>query len=155
MMKKALCFCVIASLILAACHRGGEYKTFSQNQLTTKIYAKCPPRVVEVGLHMQESVPDKYNNSPINLLPFKSSIRIYDSSGRHLLRHTESDAPIVYWMSDEKHGWVEYIGIQEIILPRTIICKDYIFEIEHEDFPDWMINSSLDPIVYARKSRRP
>lgn len=154
-MGKVIIFCISISFFLAACHRDGEYRNIYNDEFVTKIYAKCPPRKIEIGLHFDDPVPSKYNDVPINLLPFNSGVIIYDAEKKKLLQHKEMDSPFIYWMSDKNTELVEYIGLQEVVLPAGISCKDYIIEVHIKNFPEWLGRSPSESEVYVRKSKRP
>lgn len=144
-------------VLLAGC---GDMKVEVQNQRGAKgasMLVRCASPRLEVGLRAGDRpVPERINNVSVQRQPIRSIVRVFDAaSGEKVYDHT-AETPVVFWMSEEKIGHVEYFGLQEMTLPFTAFCRDYRVELAVGDLPPGFDDGAGPRFMsYVRAAKRP
>lgn len=145
---------VLIFLPIASCGNSAAVYTAQAGQ---KIHYDCAPQKVEVGLKFLHPVVQEYiGERPLIDALVESEVRVIDAKTMRVVTTTHSSKPLVLWKFPRDSEHVEYLGLQEIVMPSSLSCADYIFEVMYsKEFLLNLGNPGVEYLLYARKARRP
>lgn len=148
---------LLALLLCSSCaFKEPMYETISLRTNGATLLVKCASGRIEVGLHQpSSSTGSRVNAVPINKLPLASRVQVWsaDSNGPKIDKTAEK--PVVFWMSERQRDRVEYIGLQEVDLPFSLGCADYIIDIDYSATASEWAAETIGSVPYVRKAMRP
>lgn len=132
-----------------------RYETISLRTNGATLLVKCASGRIEVGLHtFPSSRGSDVNAMPLNKLPLTSRVRVRSIDSKQPKIDKTAKNPIVFWMSESQRDRVEYIGLQEIELPFSFGCMNYIIDIDYYE-PTSGRTREIGGRPYVRRALRP
>lgn len=140
--------------LAASC--GGSTKVYTA-QVGQPILYDCAPRKIEVGLKFLHPVVDEYfGGRPLIDMLVESELRVIDEKTMRVVKTTRSSAPLVLWKFPKDAQHIEYLGLQEVVVPSNLSCSNYVLELTYSSkFLANLKSQKTEHILYARSARRP
>lgn len=145
---------VLICLLIASCGNSTEVYTARVGQ---KIRYECAPRKIEVGLKFLHPVVQEYlGGRPLIDALIESEVRVLDAKTMKVVTTSRSNTPLVLWKFPRDSEHVEYLGLQEVVVPSNLNCANYVLEIRYsKKFLLNLKNPGAEYLLYARQARRP